>query len=93
MFGEFLIKIIFSVALVSFVMIVFFSLLRKNMSSAQGNEGTSTLNIVAQTRVGLKAQLVLVESDNRRSLIAFSGDEVVPIWTDKIANSETINGE
>ena len=92
MFGEFLIKIIFSVALVSFVMIVFFFLLRKNMSSVQGNDSTSTLNIVAQTRVGLKAQLVLVESDNRRSLIAFSGDEVVPIWTDKIANSETING-
>ena len=93
MFTEFLIKIVFSVALVSLAMIIFFFFLRKNLSPHQGNESTANLTIVSQTRVGLKAQLVLVESDNRRSLIAFSGDEVVPIWTYKIVNGEAVDGK
>ena len=87
---EFLIKIKLAILKVGVEMASFFLILRKNSYIQQGLD-QNRLKIVAQTRVGLKAQLVLVESGRYSSLIALSGDKIVPIWTHEKNDTETKN--
>ena len=71
-----------SIALVVVValMFIFFFLLKKYSADfSYSNQGR--IKILAQQRAALKTQLLLIEADNRTSLLAISGDNVVPVWT------------
>ena len=62
------------------LMAIFFVLLRKYSADiSYSNQGK--IKIIAQQRAALKTQLLLIEADNRVSLLAISGDNVVPVWT------------
>ena len=87
---EFFINITLAILLVGVAMASFFLILRRNSSIHRGLD-QKRLKIVAQTRIGLKAQLVLVESGSDSSLIALSGDRIVPIWTHEKNDAETKN--
>ena len=75
-----LINIAIALVVVVALMSIFFFLLKKYSAdlpySSQGR-----IKILAQHRAILKTQLLLVEADNRTSLLAISGDNVVPVWT------------
>ena len=62
------------------LMAIFFVLLKKYSADfSYSNQGK--IKILAQQRAALKTQLLLIEADNRVSLLAISGDNVVPVWT------------
>ena len=56
-----------------------FLLKKYSADFSYSNQGK--IKIVAQQRAALKTQLLLIEADNRTSLLAISGDNVVPVWT------------
>jgi flagellar biogenesis protein FliO len=74
-------NIALSLILVAAAMFVFFQLLKRYGSHfTEAKEGQ--IRIIAQHRMALKSQLLLVETDTHTSLIAVSGDHIAPIWTD-----------
>lgn len=74
-------NIALSLILVAGAMFVFFQFLKRYGSHfTEGDEGQ--IRVIAQHRMALKSQLLLVETDTHTSLIAVSGDQIAPIWTD-----------
>ena len=75
-----LLNIVIALLIVVALMAIFFVLLRKYSADiSYSNQGK--IKIIAQQRAALKTQLLLIEADNRVSLLAISGDNVVPVWT------------
>ena len=75
-----LLNIAIALLIVVALMAIFFALLRKYSADiSYSNQGK--IKIIAQQRAALKTQLLLIEADNRVSLLAISGDNVVPVWT------------
>ena len=75
-----LLDIAIALLIVVALMAIFFVLLRKYSADiSYSNQGK--IKIIAQQRAALKTQLLLIEADNRVSLLAISGDNVVPVWT------------
>ena len=75
-----LLNIAIALLIVVALMAIFFVLLRKYSADiSYSNQGK--IKIIAQQRAALKTQLLLIEADNRVSLLAISGDNVVPVWT------------
>ena len=75
-----LLNIAIALLIVVALMAIFFMLLRKYSADiSYSNQGK--IKIIAQQRAALKTQLLLIEADNRVSLLAISGDNVVPVWT------------
>ena len=75
-----LLNIVIALLIVVVLMAIFFVLLRKYSADiSYSNQGK--IKIIAQQRAALKTQLLLIEADNRVSLLAISGDNVVPVWT------------
>ena len=73
-------NIVIALVVVVALMSVFFLLLKKYSADfSYSNQGK--IKIVAQQRAALKTQLLLIEAGNRTSLLAISGDNVVPVWT------------
>ncbi|MBH74100.1 MAG: hypothetical protein CMM57_10710 [Rhodospirillaceae bacterium] len=75
-----LLNIAIALLIVVALMAIFFLLLNKYSADfSYSNQGK--IKILAQQRAALKTQLLLIEVDNRVSLLAISGDNVVPVWT------------
>ena len=75
-----LLNIVIALLIVVALMAIFFVLLRKYSADiSYSNQGK--IKIIAQQRAALKTQLLLIEADNRVSLLAISGDNVVSVWT------------
>ncbi len=75
-----LLNVAIALLIVVALMAIFFVLLRKYSGDiSYSNQGK--IKIIAQQRAALKTQLLLIEADNRVSLLAISGDNVVPVWT------------
>ena len=75
-----LLNVAIALLIVVALMAIFFVLLRKYSADiSYSNQGK--IKIIAQQRAALKTQLLLIEADNRVSLLAISGDNVVPVWT------------
>lgn len=75
-----LLNVAIALVVVVALMSIFFFLLKKYSADfSYSNQGK--IKIVAQQRAALKTQLILIEADNRTSLLAISGDNVVPVWT------------
>ena len=75
-----LLNIAIALLIVVVLMAIFFVLLKKYSADiTYSNQGK--IKIIAQQRAALKTQLLLIEADNRVSLLAISGDNVVPVWT------------
>ena len=75
-----LLNIAIALVIVVALMSIFFFVLKKYSADfSYPNQGQ--IRILAQQRAALKTQLLLIEADNRRSLLAISGDNVVPVWT------------
>lgn len=75
-----LLNIAIALVVVVALMFIFFFLLKK-YSADLSYSSQGRIKILAQHRAVLKTQLLLIEADNRTSLLAISGDNVVPIWT------------
>ena len=75
-----ILNIAIALVVVVALMFVFFLLLKK-YSADLSHSSQGRIKILAQHRAILKTQLLLVEADNRTSLLAISGDNVVPVWT------------
>jgi flagellar biogenesis protein FliO len=84
-------NIALSLLFVALAMLVFFLLLKRYSSNFTQPE-QDQIRIVAQRRMALKSQLILIETDTHMSLIAVSGENVAPIWT-TTANSKENNSE
>ncbi|HBW84762.1 MAG: hypothetical protein CMD92_07590 [Gammaproteobacteria bacterium] len=79
-----------SIALVVVVALMFiFFLLLKKYSDNFSHSNQGKIKIVAQQRAAFKTQLLLIEAENRTSLLAISGDHVVPVWTTLDSNEES----
>ena len=75
-----LLNIAIALVVVVGLMFIFFFLLKK-YSADLSYSSQGRIKILAQHRAVLKTQLLLIEADNRTSLLAISGDNVVPVWT------------
>ncbi|MDA9783602.1 hypothetical protein OAD56_01660 [Gammaproteobacteria bacterium] len=80
-------NIVIPLLAVAIALAVFFIVLKKYRGMLP-DAGNNRLKVTSQRRVGLKAQLILVEADSYVSLIAFSADNIVPIWTHKNSSEE-----
>ena len=84
---NFLTNIVIPLLAVAIALALFFIILKKYRGMVP-EAGNNRLKVTSQRRVGLKAQLILVEADSYVSLIAFSADNIVPIWTHKNLSKE-----
>ena len=75
-----LLNIAIALVVVVALRFIFFFLLKK-YSADLSYSSQGRIKILAQHRAVLKTQLLLIEADNRTSLLAISGDNVVPVWT------------
>ena len=83
-----LLNIAIALVVVVALMFIFFFLLKKYSTEfSYSNQGR--IKILAQHRAILKTQLLLVEADNRTSLLAISGYKVVPVWTASDSKEES----
>jgi len=80
-------NIVIPLLAVAIALAVFFIVFKKYRGMLP-DAGNNRLKVTSQRRVGLKAQLILVEADSYVSLIAFSADNIVPIWTHKNSSEE-----
>jgi flagellar biogenesis protein FliO len=76
-----------SLLAVAVAMLVFFQLLKRYSSNFTQHE-QSQIRVIAQHRMALKTQLLLVETDTHTSLIAVSGENIAPIWTAKTESKQ-----
>ena len=83
-----LLNIAIALVVVVALMFIFFFLLKKYSAEfSYSNQGR--IRILAQQRAVLKTQFLLIEADNRTSLLAISGDNVVPVWTASDSKEES----
>ena len=83
-----LLNVAIALVVVVALMYIFFLLLKKYSADfSYSNRGK--IKIVDQQRAAFKTQLLLIEAGNRTSLIAISGDNVVPVWTTSESREET----
>ena len=77
--------------IVVFLLLLFFLYYLRRFRPSGFSQNNGEVEILAKTYIDTTKQLVLVRARGKESLLAVSGNQVEHLWTNKVAESQSVS--